>query len=94
MHDNTWTGLNPGTIAKPNSYRSNSSRSKSVYLNADGASPWDINSDANGNPVPLGQLGAHILNRNCYWGHSERGSRATWRILTLIGLGSVGRLQR
>ena len=77
MHDNTWLGVWVGgnSVAHPNSYRSNSSRSGSVWLPADGTSPWDINSDANGNPVPLGQPGHTFLSGTATGGHTEQVKR-------------------
>jgi hypothetical protein len=58
-HDNTWRGVQQAnhSVTTPSSYRSNSSRSGSVWGPADGSSPWDLNDNGTGNPAPAGQLG-------------------------------------
>jgi len=60
-HDNTWTGVAPGGNLAPFQaaiFRAISiANVNDVYKSAGGQSPWDQNSDSNGNPVAAGQPG-------------------------------------
>ena len=78
-HDELYTGQQQVNhwICKPNCFRSASGRSESVWGQADGASPWDLNDDGTGNPAPWGQLGHIFVAGTATWPTTISGGTAT-----------------